>query len=206
MITIWGRISSINVQKVVWAAEEVQVSYERREAGGKFGVVNSPAYLAMNPMGKVPTLVEDDFVLYESDSILRYLAAKYGKNGFFPESLRARAQADMWNDWQAKNYSPTFRDAFIGLMRTPANKQDHGAIAAALAASEPMMAILDQHLALQPYVTGQNFTYGDVAPGLAVHRWLHMPIKRSAMPHIEAYYQRLKARPASVKAFHLPVE
>ncbi|MBX9618570.1 MAG: glutathione S-transferase [Hyphomicrobiales bacterium] len=205
-IKVWGRITSINVQKVVWALDELELAFDRVDAGRQFGVVDSEPYRRLNPLGLVPTIDDNGFVLYESDAIVRYLAASYGKAPFYPADIRHRAIADLWTDWQAKNFSPVFRIAFFQIARTPAAERDPALLAKSLAESEPMMVMLDRHLSERPYVAGADFSYGDIAPGLAVHRWLHLPFERPSLPHVIAYYQRLKARPATRKAFHLPVE
>ena len=206
MLIIWGRITSINVQKVVWVARELGLPFERRDAGRQFGVVDSQEYRQINPMGKVPTIVEDGFILYESDAILRYLAAKFGAGDLWPHDERVRARADQWSDWQSKEFSPSLMPAFFGILRTAPEKRDPVAIAESLAAAGAKMAVLDRHLATTPYVAGDRFTYGDITAGLAVHRWLNLPIERPNMIGITTYYAKLKQRAASSEAFHLPVE
>src|SRR6266852_5561281 len=131
MIKIWGRNTSINVQKVMWAIDELGLARERIDVGGPFGKNNEPAYLAMNPNGLVPTLEEDDFVLWESNSVVRYLASKYGAGTLEPADLRARASASRWMDWQLTTTAPAIQPLFWGLIRTPPEKRDHAAINAA---------------------------------------------------------------------------
>lgn len=205
-IKIWGRITSINVQKVVWVLSELGLAFDRVEAGRQFGLVDSAPYRRLNPLGLIPTIDDNGFILYESDTIVRYLAASHGKAPFYPADLKLRAICDLWTDWQAKNFSPAFRDAFFQIARTPPAEQDPLLLATSLAQSHRLMAVLEQHLSQNAYVAGHEFTYGDIAPGLAVHRWLNLPFERRSFPHVEAYYRRLKARPATTPAFHLPVE
>src|SRR5258707_7014358 len=131
MIKIWGRNTSVNVQKVMWALGEVGVPHERIDVGGSFGKNNEPAYLAMNPNGLVPTLEEDGFLLWESNSIVRYLAAKYGAGSLEPADLRVRASASRWMDWQLTRCAPAIHPIFWGLIRTPPEKRAHPAIDAA---------------------------------------------------------------------------
>jgi glutathione S-transferase len=197
MLKILGRISSINVQKVVWCADELGLAYERVDVGGKFGGNDTPDYLAKNPNGYVPVIEEDGFVLYESNPIVRYLVARAATGTLWPEDLRERADADRWMEWQSTTFSPAQRDAFWQLVRTPVEKRDAGAIEASRAKSEKCAVILDAHLAKRRYVTGDRFNAADIVVGCSVHRWLNLPLERVARPNLERYYAELKARPAS---------
>jgi glutathione S-transferase len=205
MPKLWGRLSSVNVQKAVWALEELGLAYQRIDAGGAFGVNNTPDYLRMNPTGLVPTLEEDAFVLWESNAIVRYLAAEYGPGTLWPENLRVRAEADRWMDWQATAFTPALRDAFWQLIRTPEDKRDAAVIARSLAASERNAAILDAHLAGRAYVAGEAFTMGDIAAGAIAHRWMNMPITREPRPNMERWYAELMRRPAAQSALIVPI-
>ncbi|MGZ5845559.1 MAG: glutathione S-transferase family protein, partial [Xanthobacteraceae bacterium] len=147
MIKIWGRNTSVNVQKVMWALGELGVPHERIDVGGSFGKNNEPAYLAMNPNGLVPTLEEDGFLLWESNSIVRYLAAKFGAGSLEPADLRARARASSWMDWQISVAAPALTPVFWGLIRTPPEKRDAAAIEAGKVKSMAAMKILDAQLA-----------------------------------------------------------
>ena len=205
MLKLWGRTNSINVQKVLWCLEELGLAYERVDAGGPFGMVDTPAYRALNPNGRVPVIEEDGFVLWESNAIVRYLAAKHGEGGLWPTDLRVRADADRWMDWQATEFSPSVRDAFHGLVRTPPEKRNTAAIEASLASGERMAALLDEHLASRPYVAGDAFTMGDIAAGAAGHRWLHLAPNRIPLPHLERWYAALLERRAAAKALLAPL-
>ena len=205
MLKVWGRLSSINVQKVVWCLDESGLVYERVEAGGQYGVVNTPEYRALNPNGLVPTLEEDGFVLWESNAIVRYLAAKHPEAELWPEDLQVRADADRWMDWQAASATPTLRDAFWGLIRTPLEKRDESLIRTSVEKTDANMAILDGWLAERPYVAGEVFTAGDIAVGCYAHRVLNMPMGIQSRPHVEAGYERLKARPGASQVMTLPV-
>jgi glutathione S-transferase len=196
-LTIWGRLSSVNVQKVVWCADELGIEYKRIEAGGKFGVNDTPQYLAMNPNGLVPVVDDDGFVLYESNPIVRYLAARSGATSLWPEDPRARADVDRWMEWQSTNYTPAMGPAFWQLVRTAPEKRDAGAIEASRAKSERLSAILDAHLADRRYVTGDRFTVADIVVGCAAHRWLNLPLERIARPNLQRWYDEIAARPAS---------
>lgn len=204
MLRIWGRTNSVNVKKVLWCAEELGLAYERIDAGLQFGVNNTPEYLRMNPTGLVPTIDEDGFVLWESNAIVRYLAARHGAGTLCPTDLRVRADADRWMDWQA-SFRAAFRAVFWGLVRTPPEKRDAGAIEAARAKSAAQLAILDGALAGRAYVAGDALTMGDIPIGCDVQLWMRLPIERPAQPNLEAWFQRLCARPAYRKVVDLPL-
>lgn len=197
MLKIWGRITSINVQKVVWCADELGIAYERIDAGGAFGRTKTPEYLAMNPNSMVPTIEDDGFVMYESNAIVRYLCAKYPKANLWPEDLRERADVDRWMEWLSTNLVPATRDAFWNLIRLPAEQRDAAAIEKSRVASETSFAILDAHLAKNQYLTALGFTAADIVTGCAAHRWLNLPMKREPLPNVERWYAELKSRPGS---------
>lgn len=204
MITLWGRDNSINVQKVIWCLEELKTPYERIDAGLAYGINKTPEYLAMNPNGLIPLLRDGDLVLWESNAIVRYLCARYDHGGLWPEDAGARALGDRWTDWQLTVFNPAFGPAFHGLVRSP-GKSDPAAVAASCARTEAAMAILDAHLAENAYLGGDRFGFADIIMGSSVHRWLNMPVEREATPHTERWYQAVNARPASRKAFVLPL-
>ena len=197
MLTIWGRLSSVNVQKVVWCADELGIEYTRIDAGGKFGGNDTPEYLAMNPNGLVPVIDDDGFVLYESNAIVRYLAGKAGATALWPEEARARADVDRWMEWQSAGYTPAMGPAFMQLVRTAPEKRDVGAIEASRAKTEKHSAILDAHLAERRYLAGDRFTVADIVVACAAHRWLHLPIERTVRPNLQRWYDECAARPAS---------
>jgi glutathione S-transferase len=205
MLTLWGRINSINVQKACWAIEELGLAYRRIDAGRPFGLNNTPEYLRMNPTGLVPTLDDDGFILWESNVIVRYLAAKHAAGSLCPGEPEARALADQWMDWQATAITPAMRDVFIETIRTPAEKRNAAAAAASIAATEPQVAILDQHLENNAYVAGDDFTMGDIATGAVAHRWLNLPIERQPRPALERWYAGLMERPAASSVLTLPL-
>lgn len=202
MRRLWGRLSSVNVQKAVWALDEAELAYERLDAGGAFGVVREPAYRAMNPNGLVPTLEEDGFVLWESNAIIRYVASQ--SSGLaLPADPRQRAQIDQWLDWQATSFTPAMRDAFWQLFRSA--DPDRKLIAASLTATEVYAAILDAHLAGRDYAVGDTFSIADIALGCAAHRWLNLPAERQERPNLRRWYERIAARPAAARALGEPV-
>jgi glutathione S-transferase len=197
MLKIWGRLSSVNVQKVVWCADEIGLAYERIDAGGKFGRNDTPEYLAMNPNGLVPVIQDDGFVLYESNAIVRYLAARDAADSLWPRDLRSRADVDRWMEWQSTSFTPAMWAAFWQLIRTAPEKRDAAAVEASRSKSEKCAAILDAHLATRRFLTGDVFTAADIVAGCAAHRWLNLPLARTARPHLERWYAELKSRPGS---------
>jgi glutathione S-transferase len=205
MLTIHGRINSINVQKVVLACEELKLPYVRHDAGGAFGIVQTAEYKVLNPNGLVPVLIDGDLVLWESNAIIRYLAAKYGEGTLWPTDPTARALSDRWMDWSSISFYPKLHPAFWGLVRTPPEKRDHAAIEASIVATEPALDILESELAGKTFLAGDQPTIGDIALVPSVYRWLHMPTKRMPRPIAEAWAKRLAARPGYDKALMLPI-
>ncbi|KQO93040.1 glutathione S-transferase [Methylobacterium sp. Leaf90] len=204
-LKLWGRASSGNVQKALWALDELGLAYEHIEAGGAHGIVNDARYRAMNPNGLVPTLEEDGFVLWESNAILRYLAYAHGGPLALPEAPRARAPIDQWLDWQATTFTPAMRDAFLQLVRVAPDKRDAGVIEASRAASERCAALLDKHLADTPHVAGEHFSIADIAVGLAANRWFQLPLEREERPNIRRWLETLAQRPAATAVLSLPL-
>ncbi|SDN21506.1 glutathione S-transferase [Methylobacterium phyllostachyos] len=202
MRKLWGRLTSVNVQKAVWALDEAGLAYERIEAGGAHGIVSDPAYRARNPNGLVPTLEEDEFVLWESNAILRYLAMTCPALAL-PQDSRARAHIDQWLDWQATTFTPAMRDAFWQLFRSA--EPDRTVIAASLEKTEVLAAILDAHLADRDYVVGDCFGIADIALGCAAHRWLNLPAERIERPALRRWYARIAARPAAARCLGEPI-
>lgn len=203
MLKIWGRGNSVNVKKVLWCLDELSLQYERSDAGMQHGVVDTPEYRRMNPNGLVPTLEEDGFVLWESHSIVRYLAAKHGKGVLWPMDERTRAVANQWMDW-AFTFQGGVRDAFWNLIRTPPEKRDAAAIERSQAKSGEMAAILDAALADRMYVAGA-YSMGDIPIGCEVQRWMRLPMERPRLPNLEAWFERLCARTAFKKHVDIPL-
>ena len=194
MIKIWGRVNSVNVKKALWALDELGLPYERFDAGLQHGVVNTPEYRKMNPNGLVPTMDEDGFVIWESHTIVRYLADKYGKGVLRPMELEPRIIANQWMDW-AFTFQGGVRDAFWNLIRTPAEKRDMKAVEAARVKSGQLATILDAALADRMYVAG-SFSMGDIPIGCEVQRYMRVPIERPPFPAVQAWFERLRERPA----------
>ena len=196
MIKIWGRNTSSNVQKTMWAVGELGLEHTRIDVGGAFGKNKEPAYLAMNPNGLVPTLEEEDgFLLWESNSVVRYLAAKYDKGSVLePKDLKQRALASQWMDWQLSVLGPAITPAFWGLIRTPAEKRDMAAIKTAQDKTSDAMKILDAQLGKTQYVAGPTFSYGDIPVGVMCHRYRLLVPGRPATPHLDRWYDAIAAR------------
>ena len=197
MIKIWGRNTSSNVQKVMWAVGEMGLPHERIDIGGPFGKNRDPAYLAMNPNGLVPTLEEEDgFLLWESNTIVRYLAAKYKAEMLEPADLRTRSLASKWMDWQLAVAGPAIFECFWGLIRTPPEKRNHAAIEESRRKTTAAVAVMDQQLAKTTYLAGGEFSYGDIPVGIIAYRYRQLAPERPALPNFERWYGAISARQA----------
>ncbi len=197
MLKIWGRLSSINVRKVVLAAQELGLPFERVDAGGSFGIVQTPEYLAKNPNALVPVIEDDQVQLWESNVIVRYLCARHAPDTLYPLALPARFDAERWMDWQQTTLNPAGRPAFMQWIRTPADRRDPQVIAQSIAATEPLLGLLDQHLSRQPFMTGDRLTMADLPLACEIHRWLNLPQPRTERPHLDRWYAAMLARPSS---------
>lgn len=191
MLTLWGRLNSHNVKKVAWLAEEIGRPWRRIDIGGQFGFTD--AYLAMNPNRMIPTIEDDGLVLWESNAILRYLAAKYAPE-LWPEDPAERARGDKWMDWQF-HFADAQRDAFLELVRVAPENRNQEAINRSARASIAMMGILEAELAGRPWLSGDTFGIADIPMGVYTHTFFTLPFERPALPALEAWYRRLKARP-----------
>ena len=204
MLKIWGRVNSVNVKKVLWAAEELGLKYERVDAGMQYGVINTPEYKKMNPNSLVPTIEDDGFVLWESHAIVRYLAAKHGAGTLWPSDAKQRADAERWMDW-SYTFQANFRAVFWGLVRTPAEKRDMKAIEDARKKCGELLAIADAALADRQYFGGNALTIGDVPLGCHVQLWMRLPIERPEHPNLKRWFERLCGRPAYKKIVDIPL-
>ena len=204
MLKLLGRKTSGNVQKVVWLLEELGAQYEREDYGRQFGNTETPDYLRLNPNAKVPTLVDGDVVIWESNTILRYLANKAGGR-FYADDAAGRCVIERWMDWQLSLLVPAMAPLFRGWARTPPAERDVAALEKHRQAAVPHWTVLDQQLAGRQWVGGGEFTIGDIPPGVWIHRWYLMPIERPDLPHLRAWYERLLARPAYRKHVALPL-
>ena len=207
MLTLWGRATSTNVQKVIWACDELGLPYQRIDIGGPFGGNDDPAYRAKNPNGLIPTLEDGDFVLWESNAILRYLAAGDAEHRLLPADLdrRARANIDRWMDWQLVSLGLTLRTLVMLVLprsEKPASESD---IATAAMNAAGRFGILDAHLATNRYVGGDRFSLADIPVGISAHRWFTLGVQRPIMPALETWYERIRGRPGFQNVRGLPL-
>ena len=197
MLKIWGRNTSSNVQKVIWGLAEMQLPFERIDVGGAFGKTKDAAYLAMNPNSLVPTLEEDDgYTLWESNSILRYVAAKHAYRTLEPADLKVRASAQKWMDWQLSVMAPAITPVFWGLIRTPAEQRDAKAIATGKEKTVAAAQIMDAQLGKTAYLAGDDFSYGDIPVGIMIYRYMQLIPERPATPHLDRWYAAISSRAA----------
>ena len=196
MLTVWGRNNSINVQKEMWTVAELGLEHQRHDVGRQFGGLDTVEFRAMNPNGLIPTIDDDGTIVWESNAVVRYLAAKYGAGSLWPEDVAARAAADRWMDWMLGAIIPPMAPVFVGLIRTPPEDRDGAAIAAGAELMTGNWRILDEHLAATPYVAGADLTMADIPLGCACYRYYALDIPHPDMPHLMAWYERLQAREA----------
>ena len=198
--TLWGRLNSINVQKVLWLCEDLGLNFDRVDAGLQFGVNQTSDYLAMNPNGLVPTLKENDFVLWESHSILRYLAKTHDPRGTLdPQALKDCALVDQWLDWSTTTAWPPMRILFWGWIRTAENERNQSDLEKNRLIMQKMLTILDDQLRQHAWVAGEHFTVADIPLALIVHRWLLLPIEREDLAHVERWFSQMSTRPGFIR-------
>lgn len=202
MLVIWGRLNSHNVKKVAWFAVELGIAFERHNIGGAFGM--DAAYLAKNPNALIPAIDDDGFILWESNTILRYLAARHGGDRFWPVDPATRAVGDKWMDWQI-GYADAQRDAFLNLVRRPPAERDADAITASAKHSARQMRILEAALGDAPWLSGENFGVGDVPMGVYAHTYFSIEIERPTLPRVEDWYARLRSRPGYADQVMIPL-
>ncbi|MCI4589406.1 glutathione S-transferase family protein [Sphingobium sp. BYY-5] len=202
MLTIWGRLNSHNVKKVAWFADEIGVPYVRHDVGGAFGM--DAAYLAKNPNALIPTIEDGDVIMWESNAILRYLAARYAPAEMWPADPVARALGDRWMDWQF-GFANAQLDAFVQLVRRQAGQRNGQLIAKSAEAAGAAMQILDRTLAAQPWLSGVRFGVADVPMGVYAHSFFTLDMERPDVPHVRAWYDRLRERPAYARSVMIPL-
>jgi glutathione S-transferase len=196
MLKVWGRRSSANVQKVMWLIGELDIPHEHIPAGGPYGVVKEPQFRAMNPNGLVPVIEDDGLVMWESNAILRYLAAVYGKDKFWFDDARKRAPIDQWIDWSGTTFQPNIIGLFQNHWRTPEHQRNPDAIRNFLQRTENNLRLLDAGLGKRPYIAGAAFTLADIASGVHLYRYYTMGTPFPALANVEAWYGRLQDRAA----------
>lgn len=196
MLKIYGRRTSINVRKVLWCCEELAIRHEREDLGSGFRSPAAEEFLTLNPNGLVPVIDDGGFVLWQSNSIIRYLATAYGDHTLYSSDLRQHALIDQWIDWQATEFNDAWRGAFMGLVRKAPAYQDRRIIDESIAQWTKMMKVLEDRLhEAGAYVGGESFTLADIPIGLSIHRWFSTPVPHVELPAVEAYYNRLRSRP-----------
>jgi glutathione S-transferase len=191
----------------MWLLGEIGLAHERIDVGGKFGGLRDPKFLAMNPNGLIPVIDDDGVTVWESHSVLRYLAAKYAPDHFWPAEPAARSEADRWMDWAQTTLQPDFMGGiFWGYYRTPEARRNKPAIARAVAACAAHFTLLDQWLADRRYLAGDALTLADIPVGSLLYRYYELDIERPRVPHVEAWYARLRERPAFQTGVMIPFE
>jgi glutathione S-transferase len=205
MLRIWGRVNSINVQKVLWCCGELELQYERVDAGMQFGVNNTPEYRAMNPNGLVPTIDDEGFILWESHAIVRYLARKHGKGTLWPEEEKTAADADRWMEWYSTSVWQYVRPIFWNLVRIAPDKRNMTEVEECRQRLAALLTIADAHLANREYFAGARFTVGDIPLGVACFRWFNLPIERPALSNLAHWFRRVSQRPAFQKHCAMPL-
>jgi glutathione S-transferase len=207
MLRIWGRANSVNVQKVLWCCEELGLPFERIDAGMQFGRNQEASYLAMNPNGRVPTIEDDGFQLWESNAIVRYLVLRYAPaHPIYPAAPQDRAGLERWLDWVLSTLQPAERPVFWGYVRTPTADRDAAALTDGVEKVGVLWAQLDRHLQRRSYLEAECFTLADLVLGTYARRWFGIPeIKRPAMPDLERWYATLVMRPGFQKVVALPL-
>ena len=205
MLKIWGRTNSINVQKAMWAVAELGLPHERIDVGGPFGGLDTPEYKSKNPNARIPTIDDNGVIVWESNTIVRYLAARYGAGRLWPIEPAHRSEADRWMDWQQTTLAPDMFPVFWGLIRTPPEKRDTAAIKAAGDRLAGSWTMLDQLLAGRAYVAGADFTMGDIPVGAAYWRYSKLDVAKPRLAHCDAWHQRLQERPPFRQHVALPL-
>lgn len=196
MLKIYGRATSSNVQKVLWCCGEIGLEFERIDIDAAFGGLKSPAYLALNPNGLMPTIDDDGFILWESNVAVRYLAAKHSHGRLCPAGLRARADGERWMDWQQTSLAPPMGVVFRAWLREPREATPEADAQAGLQRASAMWRMVEARLADRRFLGGDALTMADLALGNAIHRWYKLPAERPDLPHLKQWYDRLCERPA----------
>ncbi len=194
-LRIYGYAGSINVRKVLWTCAELELPFECEDWAGPFRSTSEPAFLALNPVGLVPVIDDGGAVIWESNAIIRYLAASRRREDLLPAAPLLRAQVEMWMDWQASDFNNSWRVAFQGLIRKNPDHRDPEGIRRSLETCSRMVAVIDAELGRSGgFLCGESFTLADIAIGLSIHRWRSFP-DRPALANVDRYYERLCERP-----------
>jgi glutathione S-transferase len=197
VLTVYGRKSSFNVQKVMWLVGELGIDHTHVERGGSFGGLQTPEFRALNPHGRVPVIDDNGTIVWESHAILRYLAARYSPTVFWSEDPAERSMADRWMDWAACSLQPDFLNGiFWGYYRTPAGERNLPQIAEKIRRCAAHFQLLDSLLADRVFLLGDHLTLADIPAGTNLYRYFNIAITRPSVPHVERWYRTLQERPA----------
>jgi glutathione S-transferase len=196
MIELWGRKNSYNVQKVLWTLGELDIDYTHQDVGSQVGDLETPEFLQLNPRARIPVLVDDGSVVWESNTIVRYLCAAHGENLLWLDNPIQRSYADRWMDWELATLQPDFMGLFWGFYRKPQNKRDRGQIERSKLRCEQHFAMLDNHLKHHDYLAGETFSMGDIPAATSLYRYFEMGMAVEKPANLMAWYQRLSARRA----------
>ena len=191
MLKIWGRTTSSNVQKVLWTCAELDVPFERVDWGGPFGGNKDPDYLAMNPNGLVPTVEDGELIIWESNTIVRYLCAKHKGERLHPSDLARRTEVERWMDWQLASLAAPMSAMLVGYYRTPPEKRDPAALESARLRAIEVWQMVEKQLEESDYLAGSGLTLADICVGIWGYRWYAYPIERPPLPRFKAWVERL---------------
>jgi glutathione S-transferase len=205
MLKIWGRTTSSNVQKVLWCCAELDISYERTDWGGPFGGNQDPEYLKLNPNGLVPTVIDGGLVMWESNTICRYLASTRNGERLYPRDPAARTHVERWMDWQLSVIGPPMGQLLFGLVRTKPEARDPAAVEGARRRALAGWTIVDDHLKSQPYLAGSELSLAEIVLGTQIYRWFAFPIERPALDNLRAWYDRMRERPGFKTHIEQPI-
>ncbi|MBT4490384.1 MAG: glutathione S-transferase family protein [Rhodospirillaceae bacterium] len=205
MLKVYGRNNSVNVQKVMWLIGELGLDHERLDVGGAFGQNDQDWYLALNPMGRVPVLDDDGYILWESHAIVRYLARLYGGGEWYSDDAKSCGDMDKWMDWKQGFLQPALTPVFWGLIRTPEADRDHAAIEAGAKESANLFGLLDRHLAGRDFMAGDGLSIADIPVGALTYRWYGLDVEHPDYPSLRAWYEKLTERPAYREHVMLPI-
>lgn len=206
MIKVFGRRNAYNVQKVLWTISEIGAKYEHVDIGSVKGQLDTPEFLELNPHARIPVLVDGDITIWESNTIVRYLSAKYASGRLWPETPAQRSLADRWMDWELATFQPDFIDLFWGYYRTPPENRDSKSIEQSLARCERHFKMLNTHLGKNPYLGGDSFSMGDIPCGVSLYRYFEMGLSVSRPVNVISWYERLLNRPSFKKYIAVPFE
>ena len=205
LLKIWGRTTSSNVQKVLWCCAELGIEYDRTDWGGQFGGNQNPEYLRLNPNGLVPTVIDGDLVMWESNTICRYLCATRNGERLYPSDPAARTHVERWMDWQLSVIATPMSVLLVQLVRAPPEQRDPAAAEAARRRALAGWMIVEDAVAAQPFLAGSELSLAEIVLGTQIYRWFTFPIERPTLPALRAWYDRLRERPGFKRHIEMPI-